>query len=96
MDMSNRIALSRRCILLKKVPNDVDEQCIGQCISRVENCQRHSEFNLEQSETGWIVLLTSIEGIRYTRFIKVWFQKLFGTKRPCVKEIFFLSINTMV
>ena len=66
MDMSRRIALSRRCIFLKKIPDDVDEQSIGQSISGVENCQRHIYFNLEQPETRWIVLLTTIEGIRYT------------------------------
>ena len=60
--MSSRIALSRRCILLKKVPDDVDEKCLGQCISGVKHCHRHNEFSLDKPETRWIVWLTTIEG----------------------------------
>uniref|UniRef100_A0A8B8E811 Poly [ADP-ribose] polymerase n=1 Tax=Crassostrea virginica TaxID=6565 RepID=A0A8B8E811_CRAVI len=61
MDMSSRIALSRRCILLKKVPDDVDEKCLSQCISGVKHCHRHNEFSLDKPETRWIVRLTTIE-----------------------------------
>ncbi|XP_062604636.1 uncharacterized protein LOC134266406 [Saccostrea cucullata] len=58
--MCSRESLSRRCVLVKKVPEEFIYQCIYN-IRGVEKCQRHNELSIGNGEETLIVLFRSEE-----------------------------------
>jgi phosphoribosyl-AMP cyclohydrolase len=62
LTMCSREALSRRCVLVKEVNEDVDEDCLTTCVQGVESCHRHNELSLSKGEIRWIVLLRTESG----------------------------------
>ncbi|XP_065925390.1 protein mono-ADP-ribosyltransferase PARP14 isoform X4 [Magallana gigas] len=79
--MSTRESLSRRCILLKQVPDDIDEECIRRRIHGVEKSHRYNEFSLEPCEVRWVVLLANIESAeKLIRNSQVPVLSCFGTE----------------
>ncbi|XP_061170950.1 uncharacterized protein LOC133180439 [Saccostrea echinata] len=56
--MCGRESLSRRCVLVKQVPEELEEDCIYS-IHGVEKFHRHNELSIGSGEVRWIVLLTS-------------------------------------
>ncbi|XP_062604645.1 protein mono-ADP-ribosyltransferase PARP14-like [Saccostrea cucullata] len=56
--MCSRESLSRRCVLVKQVPEGVEDDCVHR-IRGVEKSHRHNELSIGNGEVRWIVLMRS-------------------------------------